>query len=52
LMDAYQEALDGVNYAQQVQIEGLDNGELLGRFIDVAVYLSAKVKEHGANTSL
>lgn len=43
-MDAYQEALDGVNYAAQVQIEGLDNGELFNKFVDITVYLAKKVR--------
>ena len=45
-MDAYQEALDGVNYAQQVQIEGLDNGELFEKSVEIAKYIFTKLNVH------
>lgn len=42
-LDAYQEALDCINYAQQVHTEGLDNGELFNRAVELAVYIESKM---------
>jgi hypothetical protein len=43
-LDAYQESLDCINYAQQVQTEGLDSGELFGRAVELAIYIEDKMR--------
>lgn len=43
-LDAYQEALDCINYAQQVHTEHLDDGELFDRAVELAAYIEGKMR--------
>jgi hypothetical protein len=45
MLDLYQEVLDGINYAQQCKIEGLDDGGLLFSMIGMAVWVSEKMRK-------
>lgn len=44
MKDTYDEVLDALNYAKQVQIEGLDDGELFDRIAAVTISVKAKQK--------
>lgn len=43
LLDLLQESLDGINYAQQCQIEGLDDGTLFSQFVELTVSIKSKL---------
>lgn len=43
LLDLMQESLDAINYAQQCQIEGLDNGTLFSRAVELTVLIKNKL---------
>lgn len=48
LMDAYQEALDGINYAMQASMEGLCDQVTLLVFMNAAVNLKRMLDTQGA----
>lgn len=47
LLDLLQESLDAINYAQQCQIEGLDDGTLFQRFVELTVVIKGKMDSIG-----
>ncbi len=47
LLDLLQESLDAINYAQQCQIEGLDDGTLFLRFVELTVLIKNKLDSAG-----
>jgi len=47
LLDLLQESLDAINYAQQCQIEGLDDGTLFSRAVELTVLIKNKMDSTG-----
>jgi|SRR5208282_1897984 len=47
LLDLMQECLDSINYAKQVQLEGLDTGGLFEKAVEITVLVKQKIDERG-----
>jgi hypothetical protein len=47
LLDLLQESLDAINYSMQCQIEGLDDGTLFSRFVELTVLIKDKLDGQG-----
>lgn len=45
MLDLLQEALDAINYAKQLQIEGLDDGTFFNKSVDLAVAIRKRMAE-------
>ena len=51
-LDAYQEALDCINYGRQVQVEGLDDGLLFDLSVDLAAYIKEQMELRNAQEEI